>query len=37
VLKVRNGVIQEIGIADKRMIRGGRKGALRFFEGFRLA
>jgi hypothetical protein len=33
VLKVRNGVIVEIGIADKRLIRG-RKSALRFFLSF---
>jgi hypothetical protein len=36
VLKVRNGVIQEIGIADKRVLRG-RGAALRFFESFRRA
>jgi hypothetical protein len=33
VLKVRNGIIQEVGIADKRVIRG-RFGALRFFKSF---
>jgi hypothetical protein len=33
VLKVRHGVIEEIGIADKRLT-GSRRGGLRFFEGF---
>jgi hypothetical protein len=36
VLKVRYGVILEIGIADKRVVRG-RASALRFFESFRYA
>ena len=33
VLKVRYGVILEIGVADKRAIRG-RRGAMRFFTSF---
>jgi hypothetical protein len=36
VLKVRNGVIQEIGIADKRLL-DTRKARPRFFTSFRLA
>ncbi len=36
VLKVRHGVVQEIGIADNRMIRG-YKATFRFFNSFRHA
>jgi hypothetical protein len=35
VLKVRHGVILEIGIANKRLAAGGRRTALRFLKAFR--